>query len=99
MYTIATSREVLLGTFTLKKLKNYIPVLIGILNVKVIFDVPWATHRWICETLAGKHIKTMLYSGYIKFLNNISVTSDKANLKALLKFVKNDVRSQTGGNI
>ena len=27
------------------------------------------------------------------------MTSDKANLKALVNLVKNDVRSQTGGNI
>ena len=41
----------------------------------------------------------MLYSRYIKFLNNICLKSDRENLKSLLNIVKDDVRSQTGGNL
>ena len=69
------------------------------MNIKVIFNLPWASHRWLCESLAGKHMKVMIYSRYIKFLRNICSTSDRDNLKSLLNTVKNDVRSQTGANI
>ena len=69
------------------------------MNIKVIFNLPWASHRWLCESLAGKHMKIMIYSRYIKFLSNICLKSDRDNLKSLLNTVKNDVRSQTGANI
>ena len=69
------------------------------MNVKVVFDLPWPTHRWLCEALVPRHMKIMIYSRYIKFLNNICEKSDKLNVKSLLNVVAHDVRSQTGGNI
>ena len=44
-------------------------------------------------------MKIMIYSRYIKFLRNICIKSDRPNLVALLNLVKDDVRSQTGGNL
>ena len=69
------------------------------MNIKAMFDLPWPTHRWLCEALSGQHMKKMIYSRYIKFLSTIAIKSDKDNIKALMNIVKNDVRSQTGGNI
>ena len=69
------------------------------MNIKVMFDLPWPTHRWLCESLFGTHMKLMIYSRYVSFLNNICVKSEKASVKSLLKVVQNDVRSQTGGNL
>ena len=68
------------------------------MNMKVIFDLPWACHKWLCELLAENHMKIMIYSRYIKFLNNICLKSERDNLKSLLNTVKGDVRSQTGAN-
>ena len=69
------------------------------MNIKVIFDLPWPTRKWICEALVEKHMKVMIYSRYVKFLKNICLKSDRDNLKSLLNIVKDDVRSQTGSNI
>ena len=68
-------------------------------NLKVIYDLPWPTHRWLCEALSGIHMKKMIYSRYIKFLNNIVGKGTKENCRSLLNYCISDVRSQTGGNI
>ena len=44
-------------------------------------------------------MKIMIYERYLNFLKSINEKSKKENLKFLLNLVKNDVRSQTGGNI
>ena len=44
-------------------------------------------------------MKIMIYERYLNFLKSIVQKSEKHNWKFLLNFVKDDVRSQTGGNI
>ena len=67
-------------------------------NVKLIFDLPWATHRWVLEELSGSNLKIMLFARFVKFVNSI-IKSTKPALKFLLSVAASDVRSQTGSNL
>ena len=66
-------------------------------NVKLMFDLPWATHRWILEEITGSNLKIMLLSRFINFANAIKKSNKKA-MKFLLSLVASDVRSITGSN-
>ena len=66
-------------------------------NVKLMFDLPWATHRWILEEITGSNLKIMLLSKFINFANAIKKSNKKA-MKFLLSLVASDVRSITGSN-
>ena len=67
-------------------------------NIKLIYDLPWATHRWILEEITGSNLKVMLFSRFVKFLNAIK-KSTKPALKYLLSVSASDVRSLTGSNM
>ena len=63
-------------------------------NIKVIYDLPWATHRWILEKITGSNLKVMLFSRFVKFVNAIN-NSNKPALRFLLALSKSDVRTLT----
>ena len=67
-------------------------------NIKVIFDLPWATHRCILEEVTGRSLKLMLLKRFLKFVNSIMKTN-KPSLKFLLATVATDARSVTGSNL
>ena len=68
-------------------------------NIKVIFDLPYGCHNWLVEQLSGgKHALLLIYSKYIKFMNNIK-KNKRSSLRYLLNIVQSDVRSTTGGNL
>ena len=67
-------------------------------NIKMIYDLPWATHRWVLEEITGTSLKDMLFSRFFKFLNAIK-KSKKPALKFLLSVSMADVRSLTGSNL
>ena len=67
-------------------------------NTKLMYNLPWATHRWILEEITGSNLKIMLYSRFIKFVNAIA-KSNKPAIKFLLATVCDDVRSITGSNL
>ena len=67
-------------------------------NIKLIFDLPWATHRWILEEISGSHLKIMLFSRFIKFATSI-YKSSKPAVKFLFSLAASDVRSVTGSNL
>ena len=67
-------------------------------NIKLIYDLPWATHRWVLEEITRCNLKLMLYSRFIKFLNAIHKSS-KPFVKHMLAVAGSDVRSVTGSNI
>ena len=67
-------------------------------NVKVIYDLPWATHRWILEEITGCNLKYMLYTRFTKFVKAI-FKSSKPAVKFLYSTVASDVRSVTGSNL
>ena len=68
-------------------------------NLKVILDLPWSTHCYIVEQLSGnQHAKQMIFSRYIKFLDNI-VKNKRNSLASLLKIAMQNCNSITGSNI
>ena len=67
-------------------------------SVKIMLDLPYATHRYLIEPLTGdQHIKKVLISRYLGFMEKISNSKKKA-IKMLMETAKQDVRSITGNN-
>ena len=67
-------------------------------NIKVIYDLPWATHRWVLEEITGSNLKFILFTRFLKFINSIHKSSKPA-VKFLYSMVASDVRSVTGSNL
>ena len=68
-------------------------------SIKIIFDLPWATHRYFMEPLINKpHLQRVLIKRYLSFIKKID-NSKKMALKTLLEIVKRDVRTTTGKNL
>ena len=68
-------------------------------SVKVMLDLPWATHRSLIQPLTGEtHVKLVLLKRYLIFLEKMK-NSGKSPLVMLLNEAKKDVRSVTGSNL
>ena len=68
-------------------------------SVKIMFNLPWPTHRYFIEPLSKEpHILKQLYKRYLTFISKIE-NSGKTPLKTLLNLSKNDVRTRTGKNL
>ena len=67
-------------------------------NKKVIYELPWATHRWVLEEITRSNLKFIPYTRFIKFINSIN-KSRKPAVKFLYSMVASDVRSMTGSNL
>ena len=67
-------------------------------NIKLIFDLPWATHRWILQLITGSNLKCILYARFLNFINSIH-NSSKPALRYLYSISASDVRSVTGSNL
>ena len=68
-------------------------------SVKIMLDLPYATHRSLIEPLTGEtHVKTMLISRFLGFLDKIRNSGKKA-LTMLMETAMMDVRSVTGNNL
>ena len=68
------------------------------INIKVIYDLPRATHCWVIEEITGKSLQMMLLKRFLKFTSSILKTN-KPFIKFLLRAVSTDVRSNTGSNL
>ena len=67
-------------------------------SVKIMLDLPNATHRYLIEPLTGeRHIKMVLLSRYLGFMEKIASSGKKA-VKMLMETSKKDVRTITGQN-
>ena len=67
-------------------------------SVKIMLGLPYGTHRYLIEPLTGeKHIKKVLVSRYLGFMEKIASSKKKA-VKMLMETAKKDVRSVTGHN-
>ena len=65
-------------------------------SVKVMLDLPYATHRALIQPLTGdEHIKIVLIKRFVSFINKIK-NSGKEALKMLMMEALQDVRSVTG---
>ena len=68
-------------------------------NLKVIFDLPYASNNFLVEEISGgKNAKQMIYKRYIKFLSSVA-KNRRESLVALLNSAVTTVRSLTGGNL
>ena len=67
-------------------------------SVKVMLDLPVATHRYLIEPLTGQmHVKKVLISRFLGFMEKIA-SSNKRAIKMLMETSKKDARSITGKN-
>ena len=64
-------------------------------STRLIYNVPRTCHRYLIETLGGRHLRTMIMSRFIRFIENVK-ESKKANI---LRETMYDVRSVTGANL
>ena len=65
-------------------------------SIKIMFDLPLATHRYFIEPLTGlPHVRRILASRFLKFINMIR-SSDKKAVVELLDLVQSDVRTTPG---
>ena len=68
-------------------------------SVKIMLDLPWATHRSLIQPLTGEtHVKLILIRRFLCFLEKMR-KSEKAPLIMLMKEAMKDVRSVTGSNL
>ena len=67
-------------------------------SVKIMMDLPYATHRSLIEPLTGEtHPKKILLSRFLGFMDKIT-KSGKERVKMLMETARKDVRSVTGSN-
>ena len=68
-------------------------------SVKIMYDLPWATHRYFIEPLTGgPHMMRVLAKRYMSFIQKVR-SSSKVALGQLLNLVEGDVRMTTGSNL
>ena len=68
-------------------------------SIKIMFDLPWATHRYFLEPLTETpHMTRILVRRYLSFIEKIQ-NSSKYAPKKLLEIARNDVRTTTGSNV
>ena len=68
-------------------------------SVKIMLDLPWATHRYFIEPLTGEpHVSRVLIKRYLSFINKVEMSA-KYPLRTLLDIARGDVRSITGANL
>ena len=68
-------------------------------SVKVMADLPFATHRYLIEPITEEpHMSITVIRNYLKFILSIK-NSTKPVLRQLYSIAKNDVRTTTGANL
>ena len=68
-------------------------------NIKIVFDLPLATHRHLIEPISEKrHLRIILASRFMGFIEQIR-KSTKLIPRMLLHHIGCDVRSRTGRNL
>ena len=68
-------------------------------SVKVMADLPLATHRYLIEPVSGQpHMSIILIRNFLNFISSIK-NSNKLVLKQLYEITKSDVRTITGSNL
>ena len=67
-------------------------------SVRIMWNVPYPTHRYFIEPLSGPHTKTMVYTRYVSFMKSLS-KCNKPAVQYLYESIKKDTRTVTGQNI
>jgi hypothetical protein len=68
-------------------------------SVKIMYDLPYATHRWLIEPISGgSHLRRILIQRFLNFVKQIQ-NSKKKITNMLLSTIMYSVRSTTGYNL
>ena len=68
-------------------------------TVKMIWDLPWETHKRFVESLTEvPHLQSTLHGRSVGFLSNVR-SSEKVQLNVIFEICKHNVSTQTGRNI
>ena len=68
-------------------------------SVKIMYDLPYDTHRWLIEPISeSAHIKRILIQRFLNFVKQVRL-SNKSITKVLLNTIMYNVRSTTGYNL
>ena len=68
-------------------------------SIKIMFDLPLATHRFLNEPISGSpHVTRTLVKRYLSFIESIK-KSKKVAVRELLEVAQRDVRTTTGHNM
>jgi hypothetical protein len=68
-------------------------------SVKMMYDLPWATHRYLIEPLTGlPHVRRILVKRFLSFVRMVR-RSSKIAISQLLDTILSDVRFTTGSNM
>ena len=67
-------------------------------SIKIMGDLPYATHRNLVGHIAGDHMKTKIIKNYLGFIRRVE-KSPKYVLRQLLDLAREDVTSVTGSNL
>ena len=67
-------------------------------SIKIMADLPFGTHRYLVEPLAGGHMKIKLIKNYLGFIKRAR-ESPKYVLRQLYQLASRDVRTVTGSNL
>ena len=68
-------------------------------SVKIMFDLPYATHRCMIEPISGSpHIRRILIHRFLNFVKQIQ-NSNKSITNVLFNAIKYNVNSTTGHNL
>ena len=68
-------------------------------SVRHMWNLPRESHRYFIEPLGGTHAQVMIYTRFIKFIQNIQNKCNKNSAKYLLELIKNDTNTVTGRNL
>ena len=63
--------------------------------VRIFFNIPRTSHRYIAAQIGGRHLKTQILSNKINFFKRLEMNSKRA-VVTLFNTVKNDMRTNTG---
>ena len=67
--------------------------------MKVMYDLPYTTHRWLIEPVSDStHVRRVLLNRFLNFIKQIQ-KSNKFVTSMLLRTIQNNVRSVTGYNL
>jgi hypothetical protein len=68
-------------------------------SVKVMADLPYATHRYLIEPVSGQqHMSTTVMRNFLQFISKVR-QSPKPVLRQMYSIAKDDVRTTTGSNL
>ena len=67
-------------------------------SVRHMWNLPLQSHKYLIEPLGGRHLKAMIYSRFLGFIESIE-KGNKISAKLLLEMIRNNTETVTGRNM